>query len=310
MERLFYREDFMNITLEQQLEWAKNFREEIRNKNTEYFAPDTEYKTERSGIAITTSFGDTRVLVHRPMDAKDALPVYINLHGGGFVVGSADGDDMWCGLISARAGCAVYNVDYRLAPEHKFPTAIEEIYDIAKYLYTNANELGLNPDKIAIGGHSAGGNLATAVCLYNIDCGGGIPFVYQILDYPVLDLFSEPSGKPRHGDDTLQVDIAHRMFIACYLNSPDEKENPLASPLLAKSLDKMPPALIITAELDMLAKEGAAYAKMLEDAGVPVFHKEYKNLPHSFNFEGEDFGAAVASWNLMADRLKMAFCTP
>jgi acetyl esterase len=300
----------MDITYERQLQWAKGFREEIRNKNVEYFMPDKEYKTERSEIAIPTSFGDTRVLTHRPMGAKDALPVYINLHGGGFVVGSADGDDMWCGLISMRADCAVYNVDYRLAPEHKFPTAIEEIYDIAKYLYTNASELGLNPNKIAIGGHSAGGNLATAVCLHNIDRGGTIPFVYQILDYPVLDLFSDPSGKPRHGDDTVEVDIAHRMFKACYLNSPDEKENPLVSPLLAKSLDKMPPALVITAELDMLAEEGAAYAKMLEDAGVSVFHKEYKGLPHSFNFEGDNFDAALDSWNLMADRLRMAFWAP
>jgi len=294
------------LDIEKQLQWAKDFREKLDREEVEHFSPDKRYEVDKSEVFIPTGLGNTRVLEYRPK-ISGILPVYINLHGGGFVVGSADGDDPWCPLIAEEAGCVVYNVDYRLAPEHKFPTAIEEVYSVAKYLFNNALELGVDLNRIAIGGHSAGGNLATAVCMLNIDQGNEIPFVQQILDYPVLDLLTKAEEKPTF-KDAIPIDVA-TMFNVCYLNYSDEAKNPLASPVFAKGLDRMPAALMITAELDSLANEGRVYAERLKEAGVSVYHKEYKDLPHGFNFSGVDFNAALDSWHLMSSQLKKAFGT-
>ena len=292
------------MEIEEQLQWARDFRKKIEADEIDYFFPKKDYEIDKQEIVIPTDFGDTRILVYRPNSSKP-LPAFINLHGGGFVVGSADGDDPWCRLIAVEAGCAVYNVDYRLAPENKFPIAIEEIYSISKYLFNHAHEFEIDPARIAIGGHSAGGNLATAVCLFNIERGNEIPFIYQIMDYPVLDLLTRPEEKPRFAE-SISVELG-KMFRICYFNNPEEAKNPLASPVYAKNLQNMPPALIITAERDSLAKEAEIYADMLKEAGVPVVHKDYKGLPHGFNFNGEDFDAALDSWHLMARQLKNAF---
>ena len=117
------------------------------------------------------------------------------MHGGGFIFGIAEMDDSWCRVIADRAGCAVVNVDYSLAPEHKFPSAVHQCYEVVKWLHEHPEQFSINPEKIAVGGHSAGGNLAAAVCLLNQQRRNQLPIVYQIIDYAPLDLHTDPSSK-------------------------------------------------------------------------------------------------------------------
>lgn len=208
---------------------------------------------------LETAAGSTPVLVYRPQTAADSrLPVFINLHGGGFVIGSALDDDVWCRKIANAAACVVVNVDYHLAPEHKFPAALEECYDVAKWLHDNPAALAIDPGRIAVGGHSAGGNLAAALCLL-AKKRGEFPLIYQVLNYPPLDLSSDPFAKP--ATDTVLTARDQAFFTTCYFRQPADALNPLASPLLAADLAGLPDALIITAEHDPLCREGSLYAE-------------------------------------------------
>ena len=284
------------MDIEKQIRWANGLRNTDDGKV--YFTPKNKPNVRKKEMTIMTRHGNVTVFVYEPV--QESNNIFINLHGGGFVAGSASVDDCWCELIAESAGCVVYNVEYSLSPEHKFPRAIEEIYDVALHIKDSGN-------KIAIGGHSAGGNLATAVCLYNINTGGKIPFIYQILDYPLLDLHTKASEKPKY-KEAIPIDIADK-FNICYLDSLKEAKNPLASPLFSEDLGKMPQALIITAELDSLVKEGFQYAVRLMQAGVTVTYKEYKGMVHAFNYNGGDYDTAMHSWELMAIGLKGAFNT-
>lgn len=201
---------------------------------------------------LETSAGSTPVLVYHPQAAADSrLPVFINLHGGGFVFGSALDDDVWCRKIANAAACVVVNVDYHLAPEHKFPAALEECYDVAKWLHDNPSALNIDPGRIAVGGHSAGGNLAALLCLL-AKKRGEFPLIYQVLNYPPLDLSSDPFAKP--ATDTVLAARDQVFFNACYFRQPADALNPQASPLLAADLAGLPAALIITAEHDPLCR--------------------------------------------------------
>lgn len=266
--------------------------------------PSIKPEVEREERLIETSFGHTRVLTYRPKDkGMETLPVYVNMHGGGFVMGSAELDDAWCPVIADRARCIVVNIDYRLAPEHKFPTALYECYDIVKWLYENSCVLQIDNKRIAVGGHSAGGNLAAALCLLNKER-EQIPLVKQILDYPPLDLATDPDLKPKH-EKALSPRLA-KLFNESYLKSMKDAENPLVSPVYAEDLEDLPPALIITAEFDSLADEADYYASQLEEAGVPVIKKKFLGAAHAFTHSG-DLNQADEAWNLISDELKKVF---
>ncbi|MCL1997001.1 MAG: alpha/beta hydrolase [Defluviitaleaceae bacterium] len=285
------------MDLQKQIEWANTLRGSDEGKV--YFAPKHKPNVKKSETTMPTRHGNVPVIVYEPNAKQEGKPnIFVNLHGGGFVAGNAQLDDCWCELLAEQVGCTIYNIEYSLAPEHKFPHAIEEIYDIALCLFEKAN-------KIAIGGHSAGGNLATAVCLYNIEEGEKIPFVYQFLDYPVLDLYTNADKKPKY-KEAIPVDMANN-FNICYLNDPTQAKDPLASPVFAQNLGKMPQTLIITAELDSLAKEGYQYATRLMQAGVTVTYKEYKGMVHAFNYNGTDYDIALDSWRLITKGLVCAF---
>lgn len=214
-------------------------------------------------------------------------------------------DNHWCPVIADRAQCIVVNVEYQLAPEHPFPAALHECYDVLKWLYEHPDELQIDPKAIAIGGHSAGGNLATAACLLNIQKGNKLPIVYQVLDYPPLDLATDPAQKPAF-EEAIPVEMA-RLFNAFYLQGQDP-HNPLVSPIFAdrSSLAQMPPALVITAERDSLAQEAEQYAEKLKEAGVDVTYRQFKGVPHAFTHAG-DLAIAEEAWHLMSDQLKKAF---
>jgi acetyl esterase len=253
---------------------------------------------------IPTSVGPSRVLVYRPLQTSSApLPVYVNLHGGGFIMAKAELDDLWCRVIAAKANCVVVNVDYRLAPEYKFPIALKETYDVIKWLYNNPHQLGIVPTHIAVGGHSAGGNIAAAICLLARER-KEFPILTQILDYPPLDLATHPDQKPK--PPTAIPPFLVKIFNTTYLRSEENARNPLISPVFADTLTDLPPALIIVAENDSLAQEEELYAQHLQAAGVKVILKKYKGASHAFTHNGPQEMAEDA-WNVMSNHLYQTF---
>ncbi|WP_068505178.1 alpha/beta hydrolase [Paenibacillus kribbensis] len=290
----------------QQLEMINRIRENMVGTGPA-LQPSSSVPVQRQEMIIPTSVGDTRVLMYTPESNTDgSLPVFINMHGGGFIMGNAGMDDPWCKLIAYRSNCVVINIDYRLAPEHRFPTAVYECYDVATWIHEHPEAFGIKAAIMAIGGHSAGGNLAAAVCLLNQQRGNELPFVLQILDYPPLDLVTDPAEKPSF-DEVLPTEVS-KMFNAMYLESPDVGKNPLASPIFAEFLEGLPEALIITAGKDSLAAEARDYAEKLQRQGVKVQHKQFEGVPHGFTHQG-DLAIAEEAWHLMSDKLKEAFAS-
>ncbi|MFJ5965572.1 alpha/beta hydrolase [Bacillus sp. NPDC093026] len=296
------------MNIEEQIKIAVSLRQQTERSLTSHseLKPSNPPEVNKMEYFIPTSAGETRVWVFKPIEKlTQVLPVFVNMHGGGFILGSADMDNHWCPVISDRAQCMVVNVDYQLAPENPFPAALYECYDVMKWLYENHDELCIDPEKLAVGGHSAGGNLATSVCLLNIQKGNKLPIVYQVLDYPPLDLATDPNLKPAF-KEAIPPDMAN-LFNALYLQEEDA-QNPLASPVFAdvSSLANMPPALVITAEKDSLAAEAKHYAEKLKEAGIDVTYCQYRGVPHGFTHAG-DLEIAEQAWHFMSDKLKEAF---
>ncbi|MFC1820019.1 alpha/beta hydrolase [Thermodesulfobacteriota bacterium] len=232
---------------------------------------------------VNTAKRETPVRIYTP-GGVGPHPALIYMHGGGFIMGDLESHDPICRYIAKTINCVVINVDYGLAPEHKFPEPVEECYEIAKWVRQKAKDIYIDPGRIAVAGDSAGGNLSTVLCLLARDS-GDISFVYQVLFYPPTDLFEDPESKFEHEELRLTPeDVA--FFNRCYLRDPEDGKNPLASPLLADNLTELPPALVITAERDPLKKEGERYAKRLADAGVEIIHKRYPIIHGFISFLG------------------------
>jgi len=253
---------------------------------------------------LGTSAGETRILVYKPKMGKDKfLPVFVNIHGGGFIQGSAEDDDVWCRKIVDAVDCAVVNIDYHLAPEYGFPIALEECYNVVKWVHDQADENGFDAARIAVGGHSAGGNLSASLCLLARER-QEFSFVYQVLNYPVLDFTADPFEKPTR--DTLLTAKARAFFTACYLPKERDRRNPSASPLLAESCTGLPAALIVSAEYDPLCEENKLYAERLLAAGISVTYKIFEGCMHAFTHFGPE-PAASQAWDLIHEKLRLAF---
>ena len=221
------------------------------------------------------------IRVYTP-DAPTPPPAMVYFHGGGWVVCDLDTHDVICRAIARWAGAVVVSVDYRLAPEHKFPAAVVDCYAATVWVEANADRLGIDRDRISVGGDSAGGNLATVVALKSRD-ENGPALAMQVMIYPVTDLSSFATPSYQEFADGYQLTRAQmEWFRDHYLRSMLDASDPHASPLLADDLAGLPPALIITAECDPLRDEGEAYAKRLADAGVPVTLTRYAGMIHPF----------------------------
>ncbi|MDF3073174.1 MAG: alpha/beta hydrolase [Alphaproteobacteria bacterium] len=216
---------------------------------------------------------------------NELVPALLYFHGGGWVIGDLDTHDITCRQLAEASGCAVLSVNYRKAPEHRFPAAIDDAYAIATWLTANGGSLRIDGHRLAVGGDSAGGSLAAALALMARDAlasGRNAPsFRLQLLIYPATDMTMAHDSLNRFADGYLLTRAAMAWFIDHYMGSADRRD-PRASPLLASSLKDLPPAYVITAGFDPLRDEGFAYARKLAEAGNTVEYVEYGGMVHGF----------------------------
>lgn len=248
---------------------------------------------------MKTDAGDVRTLWYG-FENKATKPVLFDMHGGGFILMSAEADDAMNRVIHEAVGCKIISIDYALAPEYPFPKAVDEVYAVVKAVHDGAERYGIDPCRMAIGGHSAGGNLATATCI-QANRRRAFSFACQVLDYPPLDLATSPYDKPCPKGAIKPHTAA--VYDACYI-APEQASNPLASPVYGSDEDLMgmPPALLILAGHDSLHDEGAHYAAMLKAAGVAVEMHDFPDEKHGFTYFRSK--AAPAAMGLITDFLK------
>jgi acetyl esterase len=224
--------------------------------------------------------GEIPVRIYTPAGTPP-FPVLVYFHGGGWVIGDLETHDATCRTLANAVGCIVVSVDYHLAPEDKFPAAPEDCYAATQWVARNSGTIGGDAQRMAVGGDSAGGNLAAVVSQMARDRGGP-PLVFQLLVYPVTDASCDTRSYVDNAEGYLLTRDAMRWFWGHYTRTSADKENAYASPLRAGSLAGLPPALVVTAEYDPLRDEGEAYAERLRAAGVPTKLARYDGMIHGF----------------------------
>lgn len=224
--------------------------------------------------------GPVPVRIYRPA-GEGPRPLLVWQHGGGWVVGDLETADNTCRHLCAAAGCVVASVDYRRAPEAKFPAPLEDCLAALQWAAAHAEELGADPSRLAVGGDSAGGNLAAAAALRARD-EGGPAIAFQLLVYPVMDARCDSPSYGENGEGYGLTAAAMRWYWSHYLADEAAGANPLASPLRAPDVSGLPPALVITAQYDPLRDEAEAYAERLRAAGVPAACSRYPGMNHGF----------------------------
>lgn len=249
--------------------------------------------------------GDIPVRVYTPA-GNGPLPLLIYFHGGGWVLGSLATHDGVCRALASGAGCVVVSVDYRLAPEHRYPAAAEDCYAATQWCAAHAAELGAAGDRLAVAGDSAGGNLAAVVAQMARDRGGP-RLRFQLLVYPATDATFETPSYRDNAEGYLLTTADMHWFWDHYLgDAPQRGREAYASPLRAASLAGLPPALIITAEFDPLRDEGEAYGQALEEAGVAARVSRYDGMIHGFFGMGQMIPRAQDAVREACGHLRMA----
>jgi acetyl esterase len=258
---------------------------------------------EMSDRTITGSAGEIPIRIYHPKLGEGRLPIVLYLHGGGFVSGGVDTHDPICRQLANHVPAIVVAVDYRLAPEHCFPAAPEDCFSVLQWLAANGDSIGGNVSRIAVVGDSAGGNLAAVLALMARDRRAS-PLAAQVLIYPMLDatLGCESLVENAFIPPFTLVDCVSAW--QQYLQPDADRRNPYVSPLRATTLAGLPPALVITAELDILAGEGSAYVSRLKDAGVDVEHEHFDEMIHGFFQWGGVVGAARLAMNRVVQYLQ------
>lgn len=249
-----------------------------------------DYTAATETIQIPTRFGPARAVVYRPDGASDSAPVHINLHGGGYVLTLTDNDDPVCRILAATSGSVVINVDYVVAPQHRFPDPPEQVHEIAEWVAEHGDEFGWDGQSLTIGGQSAGGGLAAAASRLAWERGG--PRIsLQALHYPPLDLalgvrnkrspIAKPMLRPWMGD----------VFDTSYIPDVAQRTDRLASPAAdtdTTDLSGIAPAVIVTAEHDILRDEAARYAERLDAVGALVELRDVPGVDHSYDAHRDD----------------------
>jgi len=237
--------------------------------------------------------------------SHDALPVLLYFHGGGFTVGSIATHDTLCRVLAAQAGCAVVSLDYRLAPAHRFPTAVHDAWDAVQFLHRNgAAELALDTGRLALGGDSAGGTLAAVCAILARDA--GVPVALQMLFYPGTSARQDTDSYRRFADGPVLTAALVRWFFSHYVDEADREDWRFA-PLNAEDVEGVAPAWIGLAECDPAVDDGVAYADKLRLAGVPVDLEIYRGVVHEFLKMGRAIPEAQAAQADAARALREAF---
>ena len=257
----------------------------------------------------TLASGDAQMVVReiRPAQAsaEQVLPALIYLHGGGWMVGSIDSHDGLCRALSNAAGCAVFSVDYRLAPEHRFPAAFEDALAAHGWLVGRASELRISPERIAVAGDSAGGSLAAAACLGL----RGQPHAptFQLLIYPSTVMRTDTPSYQAHAEGRGLTRAGMAAYIQAYMGPDGPLDDWRASPLLAPSLQGLPPALVLTAGFDPLRDDGLLYADALSHAGVTSQYLCFERQVHGFLLLGQIVDESRTALEVSAAALRRAF---
>lgn len=243
----------------------------------------------------------------RPASVSDdaALPVLVYFHGGGWVIGDLDTHDVLCRSLAAGAGCAVLAVDYRLGPEHRFPAAVDDCVAALRFVQAEGDGLGLDTSRIAVGGDSAGGNLAAVVCLAQREAGLPLP-AFQLLIYPATDQRAVAPSHTSNGQGYLLTTDSMAYYRGHYIADAAQWTDWRASPLLATDHAGLPPALVLTAGFDPLRDEGRQYADALSAAGVPTQYVCFERQIHGFITMGRLIAEANTAVDLCAAALRRA----
>jgi acetyl esterase len=257
-------------------------------------------------LLLQTGAGQVRVLAYG-LDLPQTLPLFVNIHGGGFVLGNPEMDDPFLPRVAQQADVKILSIDYGLAPEYPFPTALDQCYAVVKYAKAHAGELGIDPEWIAVGGHSAGGNLSAGICLLDAER-KELGLSALILDYPPLDLHTDPYLKPRP-KKAIPPKMA-RLFDAAYCGARATARNPLISPCFAGTgqLRSFPPTLMLSASEDSLAPEQMMFKDKLATAGVSVTYKLFEGAAHGFTLKKGP--ASDEAWQMMIAHLRNNLAKP
>lgn len=264
-------------------------------------APETQTRTllTPSGVVMRG---------YRPASVAktEALPVLVFFHGGGWTIGDLDTHDMLCRELASGARCAVFSVEYRVAPEAPFPAAVEDCIAATEFVSKNSQALNIDAHRIAVGGDSAGGNLAAVVALHARDAGGP-PLCFQLLIYPATDQNLETDSLRRNGEGYLLTRPLMERFRSNYLPRSADYADWRASPALARSHVRLPPAFVLTAGFDPLLDEGRQYVELLARAGVEVSYRDYPDMIHGFIVMGGVLDTANAAVADCCAALRRAF---
>lgn len=279
------------------------------------------YRDTRAAVAPRSpEVAETRLLLapgpegpvamrgYRPagVTAGEVLPALVYFHGGGWTIGDLDTHDVLCRQLANGARCAVFSVDYRLAPESPFPAAVDDCLVATCHVASQARSFAIDPARLAVGGDSAGGNLAAVVAIEARDRAGPA-IVLQLLIYPATDQRCASPSHERNGRGYLLTREAIEYFRGAYLPRAADWEDWRASPLLARSLADLPRAMVLTAGYDPLADEGKAYAERLAREGVEVSYREFPDMLHGFILMGGVLDAANAAVAECCAALRGAF---
>jgi acetyl esterase len=267
--------------------------------------PPPVAKTEDTTVAGPA--GEIPVRIYTPQ-GRGPFPLFVYYHGGGWTIGDIRSHDGIAAAIANAAGCQVVSVGYRLAPEHKYPAAADDCFAATRWVFQRIAAFGGDPRRIAVGGDSAGGNLAAVVCLMARDRRAFQPLL-QVLIYPATDYGSDWPSARENAEGYLLTRNDMIWFWNNYLARPEDARQAYAVPMRANDLRGLPPARIITAEYDPLRDEGAAYAQRLREAGVPVTLTCYEGMIHAFLAQTALFDKARDAIAEIGSALRQAFGT-
>jgi acetyl esterase len=264
-----------------------------------------------SPASIPTRHGATEATIYRPALAASDPAVYVNVHGGGFVVGHREQDDPWCRYLVAHANVVVVNTDYVLAPHQRFPAAVEQIYDVLRW--ASATERDWDGSRLCVGGQSAGGNLSAAAARMALE-NGGPAIALQVLHYAPLDLVTPTRNKTSAaGADAVLRPWMGEVFDTAYIPDPAQRKHRFASPAWGSNADDITgiaPALVITAEKDRLRDEAMRFAHKLDTAGSLAEYHDVRGVDHGYNVMSDELDVTRRMYDLIAGHVRRATAQP